>query len=275
MKSVSNFSAWFGDIVFGCWVGRWIQIFEAMKKYNLGIEEATRVILVSRAVRREFSRCSTMTPNRAIQQLVSKISFDNILYESSSDDDLASDDDEQHPLAAIREGLRVDPLQEMSTGTSSASVTSNTRSSRSFDAESRKNARKRLSTQHSPRKISKQFLRNSSTGSNASASSSRGSTKGTPTVAGRKRSVDEIGERASEDLVRPPRGRVDSISAEVDAKMASTERSLVDSGGNTTGNTDVIIRAKRALCPSEDVVGTDPAAATSTTGNNAIDMGQR
>jgi hypothetical protein len=266
-----------------------------MKKYNLGIEEATRVILVSRAVRREWSRCSTLTPTRAIQQLTFKISLDSILYESSSsDDDLASDDDEHYRLSAIREELRVDPLHDKSMSTSRASAPSTTKNSnRSFDSEVRKNnARKRQSTQQqsSPRKASKQILRSSSSSiisssSAAVSSTSRGSTKGTPTiVAGRKRSVDEIGERQhqqqqsspSDSLAGTPtcRGRSDSISAEVDAKISSTERSLVvtadDNNAKGSGNgVNSNIRAKKTtMRPSNDDDDVSSANTISVPSNN-------
>jgi hypothetical protein len=251
-----------------------VQIFDAMKKYSLGIEEATRFILVSRAVRREWLRNTIITPAEAIEQLVSKISLDNILYESSSDDDLASDDDEQHRLTALRDELRVDPLHEKSTGTSRTTGPSITRNSRSLDAETRKNARKRQFIHQSPWKATtKQSLRSSSI---VAVPTSRGSAKGAPTLAGRKRSVDEIGERqqqqsGSEALAGPPRGRTDSVCSEVDAKIASTQRTVADSDSSTANN-DVNRRSKRALRPSEDVDGSNTAHGSDI---NGIAFGQR
>jgi hypothetical protein len=70
-----------------------------MKKYRLGTDDATRVVLVGRAVRREIqcanidngnnsinkSTSSSSVFSDAIRRLVAKLSLDNIMYESSSD----------------------------------------------------------------------------------------------------------------------------------------------------------------------------------------------
>ena len=70
-----------------------------MRRHKLGLDEANRAIVVSRAMRRELlnqgdkrSSSQWLTPTEAIQKLTSRLSLDNILYESGEDD---SDDDEK------------------------------------------------------------------------------------------------------------------------------------------------------------------------------------
>jgi hypothetical protein len=249
-----------------------------MKMYRLGIEEATQALLVSRAVSREWSRNSATTPAEAIEQLVAKISLENILYESS-DDELSSDDDEQHRLMAIRAELRVDPLQTTSTDTASKIAPSTTSNIRSPDAEPRKAARKRQLHQQSPRKSSK-HVRSSS--SSAASSTSRGSTKGTPTLAGRKRGVDEICDKhqqqqqaSSQCTTGPARGKTDSVSPEVDAKIGSKQRAAANSDSaavNNDGNTRPP-RGKRAKRPAEDLIGADTAVCVPANINSGVAPG--
>jgi len=73
------------------------EIFETMRKHKLGIEEANNFIVVSRAVGRELVPINNqVTGAEAIHRLISKISLDNILYESEEDDlddDDVDDDD--------------------------------------------------------------------------------------------------------------------------------------------------------------------------------------
>mmetsp|Transcript_95240 Transcript_95240/g.274297 ORF Transcript_95240/g.274297 Transcript_95240/m.274297 type:complete len:264 (-) Transcript_95240:149-940(-) len=81
------------------------EIFETMTRYNLGIEEATKAIVVSRALRRAMETCS---PAKAIEHLASKIAVKRLLYESS--DEEPTSDDECLP---INPNLRVDPISTM------------------------------------------------------------------------------------------------------------------------------------------------------------------
>ena len=73
-----------------------------MKAYNLGIEEATKAIIVSKAMNRALAAAST--PTKAIELLSEKISVANLLYDSS-DEDIPSDDER-----SIRPELRVEPV---------------------------------------------------------------------------------------------------------------------------------------------------------------------
>lgn len=72
-----------------------------MKRYHLGIEEATKAIVISRAMRRAMS--ASESPAHAIELLASKISLANLLYDSA---DESSPDNE----LSIRPELRVEPV---------------------------------------------------------------------------------------------------------------------------------------------------------------------
>ena len=64
-----------------------------MRKHRLGIDQATHFILVGRAVQREFiSAANYQQSTDVIQRLISKISLENILYESTEEDDDLDDD---------------------------------------------------------------------------------------------------------------------------------------------------------------------------------------
>lgn len=76
------------------------EIFDTMKRFNLGIDEATKAIMVSKAMRRAM--LSSTGPAQAIEVLANKISMSNLLYESCEEED----DDS----STIRPELRVEPL---------------------------------------------------------------------------------------------------------------------------------------------------------------------
>jgi len=78
------------------------EIFDTMRRYGLGIEEATKTIVISTAVRRALLKCES--PTQAIDVLASKISLTNLLYDSS-DEEMSSDGD-----LSIRPELRVEPV---------------------------------------------------------------------------------------------------------------------------------------------------------------------
>lgn len=128
------------------------EIFEAMKRYNLGIEEATKAIVISRAMRRAM--VSSETPAQAIELLATKISLSNLLYDSADD---SSDDD----LSMIRPELRVKPVATIDRQRGKSNKPTATRKART----SVKSARPRHSSNNTSAKI---------------------------VMAGRKRSIDEI-----------------------------------------------------------------------------------
>lgn len=72
-----------------------------MKRYNLGIEEATKAIVVSKAMRRAMIACES--PAQAVEILTSKISLSNLLYDSS-------DEGVNEDMSSIRPELRVEPV---------------------------------------------------------------------------------------------------------------------------------------------------------------------
>eukprot|EP00980_Cylindrotheca_fusiformis_P010317 scaffold2299_cov131-Cylindrotheca_fusiformis.AAC.4 len=81
------------------------EIFEVMKRYNLGIEEATKAIVVSKAMRRAMVACEN--PAQAVEVLASKISLSNLLYDSSEDEEVNDDTS----CSSIRPELRVEPVK--------------------------------------------------------------------------------------------------------------------------------------------------------------------
>jgi len=98
------------------------EIFVAMKAYNLVIEEATKAIIVSKAMNRALAAAST--PTKAIELLSEKISVANLLYDSS-DEEIPSDDE-----CSIRPELRVEPVIPVDRQLSSRRRTTSSRRSR-------------------------------------------------------------------------------------------------------------------------------------------------
>ena len=130
-----------------------VQIFDAMRRHKLGLDEANRAITVSRAMRRELlsRNDSKITPAEAIQRLIGKISLDNILYESGEDD---SDEDEEGKNEIISLKIpkisRVQSSSSVKISSSSSTSTSNTTTSTNHHS-SRKNTRGKKNTNPSPR----------------------------------------------------------------------------------------------------------------------------
>jgi len=73
-----------------------------MSQHGLGIEEATRLTIVGRALQRAMQ--SANSPSKAIQNLASKIAVTRLLYDSSEEEP-ASDDD-----VPIQHDFRVKPI---------------------------------------------------------------------------------------------------------------------------------------------------------------------
>ena len=69
-----------------------------MRRYHIGSEDATKAIVVSKAMRRAMDACES--PARAIESLSQKISVSTLLYDSC-------DEDVESP---IRPELRVEPV---------------------------------------------------------------------------------------------------------------------------------------------------------------------
>mmetsp|Transcript_3600 Transcript_3600/g.7871 ORF Transcript_3600/g.7871 Transcript_3600/m.7871 type:complete len:265 (-) Transcript_3600:394-1188(-) len=129
------------------------EIFDAMRRHKLGLDDANRAITVSRAMRRELlsRNDSKITPAEAIQRLIGKISLDNILYESGEDD---SDEDEEEKNEIISLKIpkisRVQSSSSVKISSSSSTSTSNTTTSTNHHS-SRKNTRGKKNTNPSPR----------------------------------------------------------------------------------------------------------------------------
>lgn len=168
------------------------EIFDAMRRHKLGLDEANRSIVVGRAMRREL--LTKISPTEAILRLTSKLSLDKILYESGEDD---SDDDGQNEILPLKIPKFSRVTSSTSTSTSS-SLTSNT-SDRPTNSISRKNTRSKKVTSPSPRK---QLLKAKNSSNNNSNT----------ILVGRKRSIDDM------DSTKQ--------NAEVDAKAATSRPQL-------------------------------------------------
>jgi hypothetical protein len=189
-----------------------------MRRHKLGLDEANRTIVVSRAMRRELLSRGTqkITPLEAIHRLTSKLSLDNILYESGEDD---SDDDGQNEILPLKmpHVSRMPSSSSVDLSSSSSTTSSNTTNHSSTSTNSRKNARGK-----SPRKRNK--VNNNNNNSN----------NGNSVLVGRKRSIEDMDptKQNSEVETKAATGRPQlRASKRLHRSAASTEAS-VSSGLN-------------------------------------------
>lgn len=147
-----------------------------MRRYKLGLDEASRAIVVSRAMRREMLSQKAMTPTEAIQRLTSRLSLDNILYESGEDD---SDDDGQNEILPLKipKISRVSSSASINLSSSSSSTTNTTTHSTS---SSRKHARSKKTSPSKSKQIKANLIRTNSNNATNTI------------IVGRKRSIEEI-----------------------------------------------------------------------------------
>jgi len=172
------------------------EVFDAMRKHKLTMDDANRAMVVSRATRREMLSRKGTTPSEAIDSLIAKISLDNILYESGEDD---SDDEQQNEAMAPLKIPRINRVSSSSSINPSSSSSPSIRNNRNNNNNNNKNcsntshptgttnprkiARNKKLTSPSPRKLQK-TNHNSSTGSSSS---------GTGTIlVGKKRSIEDL-----------------------------------------------------------------------------------
>lgn len=163
------------------------EIFDTMRRYKLGLDEANRAIVVSRAMRRQLlaregkNINSMITPTEAIERLTSRLSLDNILYESGEDD--SDDDDAQNEIVRLKIPTvnRVSSSSSINlSSSSSTSLTTNT-TTHSNSTSIRKNARSKRNNPPSPRKQMKaNHIRNNSTNTSNTI------------LVGRKRSIEDM-----------------------------------------------------------------------------------
>jgi len=172
------------------------EIFDAMRRHKLGLDEANRAIVVSRAMRRELLFLQQQDNDNkndigvleAIQRLTSKISLDNILYESGEDN---SDDDDNgqneiKPLnipkfSRVSSSSSMKNLSSSTTTTTNSTTTNNTTNSRKRNKKNTSpSPRKQLKINHGRNKVN-----NSNNINNNNNSSS--------TIhVGRKRSIEDL-----------------------------------------------------------------------------------
>jgi len=183
------------------------EVFDAMRKHKLTMDDANRAMVVSRATRREMLSRKGTTASEAIDRLIAKISLDNILYESGEDD---SDDEQQNEAMAPLKIPRINRVSSSSSinpsSSSSPSIRNNNNNNNNNNNKTcsntshptgttnpRKTARNKKLTSPSPRKLQK-TNHNSSTGSSSSSSSSSTSTStSTSTIlVGKKRSIEDL-----------------------------------------------------------------------------------
>jgi len=216
------------------------EIFDAMRRHKVGLDEANRAIVVSRAMRRELLSRSgddrnittqKVTSLEAIHRLTLKLSLDNILYESGEDD---SDDDGQNeiqlPTFKIPKVSRVPSSTSVNISSSSSTTSSNTtnHSTTSNTNNSRKNARGK-----SPRKRTKANNNNNNNNNNSNTNS------GNSILVGRKRSIEDMDNNSTTkqnsdiEKTKAATGRPQlRASKRLHRSSASTEASVVSSGLN-------------------------------------------
>lgn len=163
------------------------EIFDTMRRYKLGLDEANRAIVVSRAMRRELlaregkNTNSMITPTEAIERLTSRLSLDNILYESGEDD--SDDDDAQNEILRLKIPTvnRVSSSSSINLSSSSSTTSTTNTTTHSNSTSSRKNARSKRNNSPSPRKQMKaNHIRNSGTNTSNTI------------LVGRKRSIEDM-----------------------------------------------------------------------------------
>ena len=186
-----------------------------MRKHKLGVDEATRAVTVSRAMRREMLSRRDITPAEAIDRLIARISLDNILYESGEDDD---SDDDNRGISALNMP-KIDLVSSPSSSSLSPSSPSTSSTTSKTTGHFRKNARNKKFTSQSPRKQQK-TSHHHGTGNNI--------------LVGKKRGMDEMDHSGSknDDEVetkaatgRPLRGAKRLHRASANASSASSEAS--------------------------------------------------
>lgn len=79
------------------------EIFGTMKRLGLGIEEATRTLVVGKAFR---NIADSKSPEKAIEQLTAKIAVGNLMYDSSDEHDTTT----KTESLIVRADLRVEPV---------------------------------------------------------------------------------------------------------------------------------------------------------------------
>jgi hypothetical protein len=173
-----------------------------MQRYHLGIEEATKAIVVSKAMRRAMIACESTA--KAVDILASKISLSNLLYDSSDE----GVDENMSSSSSIRPELRVEPVVttrktrqaaiKMARPTSSSSSISSSRSNKSMTGRKRsieeiasleENKEKRVRADSVTEEVEEKINAKKSTedaSDNDSSSSSSSSSLRTPVVRGKR-----------------------------------------------------------------------------------------
>ena len=175
-----------------------------MKQYGLGIDEATKALTISRALRKTMETSSG--PAEAIRALTSKISLSNLLYESSDEDPNSCDEN-----SVRRTEMKIDPMPGLDRQVNSSRIkTAGTRKAKA----------------------------------GTKAVKSKPKTPSKTGIAGRKRSADDLtpGERKEASNMQT-RERSDSVSVEVDAKIANSVNE--ESASSETSKRAPAVRAKR------------------------------
>lgn len=241
------------------------------------MEDASRVLLVSRAVRRELQSTdgsqSSPAQAEAIGRLVAKLSLDNLMYESSSEveefeEDVVGDDDHGIVVEEFREQLEIRP---------EALSTRNARSG-GVGRKDKGNNRKRKHQAHATTTTTTTSIStNSSPGfttSSATATTAIPAKRSKTSVAvisnaaagSKKRSLEDANDIVSsgstntmamndDATVTRTRRRSDSLVAEMDAKMAAA-----GSQGDNLGTTS---RAESLSSNNGVASGAASASATS------------
>jgi hypothetical protein len=190
-------------------------MFQTMRDYGLGTGEATRALIVSKAFQREVTGAATTsgaTPSdtfvQAIQRLVCTISLSNLLYDSDSSVDVASEDDEQESLM-MQSDLRVSPVAKTNKRANVSAISTTKQTINSTQSSGSLSGRKR--------KIN-QAANDNKNNSMQRAQKKAVTTKQETSKFTGKRKADTAPANDKSTGIRP---RADSVTKEVDAKITS------------------------------------------------------
>jgi hypothetical protein len=207
-------------------------MFQAMKNYGLGTEEATRALIVRNAFHKAMETFDQKNGSdaavdadiavRAISNLISRISPNNVLYESDSSLDINSEAEDEK--LSIHPHLRINPVSSVST---------------SNKPQRNAEQKRKRASQH----VSK-TSRRKGIPSDESFSGSNTPALSPPSTSGRKRKIDDASLQSRDENKRretnndagdatrkaptnfhetpSSRSRSDSVSSVVDAKLSAS-----------------------------------------------------
>ncbi|KAG7367507.1 hypothetical protein IV203_030178 [Nitzschia inconspicua] len=247
------------------------EMFEVMKRYGLGMEEATKALIVSKAFQKELGSFgqtirldeSVDAVRCAVDSLISRLSLDTILYESDSSADMNSDVEEEK--LSIRPELRINPVSTSNSNTVSTHRKPSQQKSQKICKHfpTTTNPGKECASKNNIKATTVKSLNTSSSSSSSSFSLSTGRKRKMEEVTvsdqddnprrAKKTGSNVIAERTTPDQnhsTLSSRSKSDSVSSVVDAKISA--------------NTSAVTRPKRSHQSASTEKSNDPVSIPSS-----------